>query len=117
VITGGTPAYTLTWTGPTPIASDETTLTDLAPGTYCLTVTDANGCETQSCTTIPEPEPLAATLATEVAACGMPVGAVLTTVTGGTAPFSFAWDHGATSADVTGLAAGTYGVTVTDANG
>lgn len=117
VITGGTPAYTLTWTGPTPIASDETTLTDLAPGTYCLTVTDANGCETQSCTTITEPEPLAATLATEVAACGMNVGAVLTTVTGGTAPFSFAWDHGATSADVTGLAAGTYGVTVTDANG
>ncbi|MEZ4987172.1 MAG: hypothetical protein R2795_19380 [Saprospiraceae bacterium] len=37
--------------------------------------------------------------------------------TGGTPPFSFVWNTGAVGATITGLPAGTYTVTVTDANG
>lgn len=44
-------------------------------------------------------------------------GAIDITPTGGSAPYGFAWDHGPSSEDVTGLAAGSYGVTITDANG
>ena len=44
-------------------------------------------------------------------------GFINTTVSGGTAPYSFLWSNGATTQNISGLTAGLYGVTVTDANG
>ena len=36
--------------------------------------------------------------------------------TSGTTPYEYEWSAGATTAGITGLSAGTYGVTVTDDN-
>ncbi len=44
-------------------------------------------------------------------------GAISTTLGNGTAPFTYSWSNGATTANINNLAAGTYNVTVTDFNG
>ncbi|HZF99945.1 MAG TPA: T9SS type A sorting domain-containing protein, partial [Chitinophagales bacterium] len=51
------------------------------------------------------------------AVCNQPNGSVNLTVSGGTSPYTYAWSNGATTQDILNVAAGTYTVTVTQANG
>src|SRR6185503_732787 len=85
--------------------------TNLAAGSYTFTVTDASGCSISVPVTVTEPAPITATTAiTNVACSGGNTGSVVITPSGGTAPYTI------TPAQ-TGLAAGNYTFTVTDANG
>jgi hypothetical protein len=113
-VSGGTAPYTYLWnTGATTLS-----LTNLSSGTYTLTVTDASGCTRVSTTTINLSAPPTVNLTpTNVGCVGANTGSVAAVVTGGTAPYSYAWSNNATSATITGVAAGTYSVTVTDARG
>lgn len=62
--------------------------------------------------------PLQVTANATPSGCGGPcTGAVSTTITGGTAPYTYSWLSGQSTANLSSLCAGTYTVTVTDAGG
>jgi len=84
-----------------------------AGGNYTVTVTDANGCSAQSApavVTVNTPVTPTITGATSFCAGGS------TTLTA-SAGASYSWSSGATTQSITVNAAGTFRVTVTDANG
>ena len=115
-VTGGTPVYTYSWA---PSGGTAATASGLAAGTYTVTVTDANMCMTTQTVSITEPAALVASIAskTNVACNGASNGAATATVTGGTPVYTYSWaPSGGTAATASGLAAGTYTVTITDAN-
>ena len=114
-VTGGTGAYTYVWS---PSGGTAATATGLTAGTYTVTITDANLCQTTQAFTITEPIALTATIApTNVSCNGGTTGAATVTPTGGTGTYTYTWaPSGGTAATATGLTAGTYTVTVTDAN-
>lgn len=93
--------------------------TGLAAGTYTVQVTDALGCDTTLSATITEPAELsiAALNSTNVTCNGGNNGSAQVLVTGGTPNYTFVWNSGQSSAVIGNLAAGSYGVNVTDANG
>ena len=89
----------------------------LSAGPQTFTVTDANGCTTTTVTTITEPTPLSITTTSTDEILGND-GTASVTASGGTAPYSITWQPGGmTTAAISGLTAGLYMVTVTDANG
>ncbi len=117
LITGGVAPFTLLWTGPDGYTSSEALIDSLAPGTYCLSITDANGCDGQQCITLEAPAALSATATAAPAPCGQPAGTVDALISGGSGSYSYDWDNGAQSEDLTNVGAGNYTLVVTDANG
>ncbi|MBE1615946.1 T9SS type A sorting domain-containing protein, partial [Flavobacterium sp. SaA2.13] len=114
-VTGGTAPYTYVW-NTTATTQD---LTDLTAGTYDVTVTDANGCSATASVTVTEPDALVAvgTVDSNVDCFEGNEGSATVNVTGGTLPYTYEWDNSATTSTITELTAGTYDVTITDANG
>ncbi len=111
---GGTAPYSYNWSDGSTTAS----LNGLAPGTYDVTVTDANGCASTASTSINEPTVLSSTATgTNPTSGSNNDGSIDLSVTGGTTPYSYNWSDGSSAEDPTGLGAGTYSVTITDANG
>jgi len=110
-VSGGTPGYTYLWSD----GQTTATATNLTAGTYTVTITDANGCTTTTTITINEPPSL--TITSTPSTCGSNDGTATVTPSGGTPGYTYLWSDGQTTSTATGLAGGTYSVTVTDANG
>lgn len=110
---GGTPPYTFNWGGPT-----GNTRSNLTPGSYTVTISDANNCDSVASFVISEPDSVTTNLTTINESCAGNDGEVdASGATGGTAPYTYAWSGTTnTSSTIDTLTAGSYTLTITDAN-
>ncbi|NBX39099.1 MAG: DUF11 domain-containing protein, partial [Flavobacteriia bacterium] len=115
-----TPIYNYLWnTGATTAG-----LNNLGPGLYTVTVSDGYGCQNTASYQITQPTLLVASAAVtsnyngqQISCFNASDGTASVTPSGGTAPYTYLWSNGQTTANATGLSIGSYSVVVTDAHG
>jgi gliding motility-associated-like protein len=117
---GGNAPYTYSWSNGTTSNQNN----GIGAGSYSVTVTDTNGCTVQNSVVLNEPTELQISTSVTSNFNGYPIsctgandGSALVNSNGGTAPYTILWSNGDTSLTTNNLSAGTYFVTVTDANG
>jgi len=112
---GGTPAYIYNWSGGSVNATDN----NLSPGTYTVTITDANGCTASTSGVVTAPPILQLNISSNTpASCNTGNnGSATVAAVGGTPGYSYLWSNGTVGVTSSALSAGTYTVTVTDFNG
>jgi len=112
---GGNPPYTYSWN------DGQTTqmATGLTAGIYTVTITDSVGCPASVTATVGQPTQIKVTTTPIATTCGLNNGQALAKASGGTGTtYSYTWNTipPQTGPSATGLAPGTYTVTVTDQN-
>ncbi|OFX17151.1 MAG: hypothetical protein A2033_03020 [Bacteroidetes bacterium GWA2_31_9] len=115
VALNGSSPYLFTWSN----GATTEDITGLVAGIYTVTVEDAAGCSAEFTVTVTEPlSALSASISfqTNASCFGSSNGSATVTPSGGTAGYSYIWTGGATTNSITNKPAGTYSVTVTDAN-
>lgn len=113
-VSGGTPPYAFDWSDNALDGTEDPS--GLANGIYDVTISDANSCEITEQITITNVTPPALSTTSVGETCGNSNGSIDLMVTGNM-PFTYTWSNGLTTQDIGDLGAGTYTVTVTDANG
>lgn len=117
VVSGGKPGLSYQWSN----GANTQDLNNVAPGTYWVKITDANGYNITVEDLVIEgnsnPMVLNEGNVVDNICFGSEDGSITIGIAGGTAPYSFEWNNGATTQNISSLAAGDYMVTVTDANG
>lgn len=111
-IAGGTPPYTLNWSN----GNTTNLISNLSAGSYDLTVTDDNLCETIGSWTITEPSVLETSVSSifGVSCNGGNDGQATASTLGGTPPYTYNWSSGETTPTASNLSSGSQSVTVTD---
>ncbi|GHT13544.1 hypothetical protein FACS189426_18610 [Bacteroidia bacterium] len=113
-VSGGTPPYAYQWS-----TGDATpSLTGMYPGIYMVFIKDAKGCDVVASVKITSPGEIKLTGEISHPLCfGSANGKVTTAVSGGTAPYTYAWSNGSAGKDLLNASAGIYTVVVTDRDG
>ena len=110
-VTGGVVPYGFLWSN----AATTEDLSGISIGSYTLTVTDTSGCSAVKNFLVDTVASLSlVSVSGDVTCINTLNGSIDLTVIGGVPPFTYAWSNGATTEDISGLAAGAYTVTVTD---
>ena len=111
---GGTPPYTYLWSNGATTASIE----NLLPMPYTVEIKDKAGCMVQGSTAVLQPNSLTVTGTITPLRCHNAANAAIAlAVQGGTAPYQYLWNIGATTANINNLPIGEYKVKITDAQG
>lgn len=114
---GGTPPLTLSWSN----SQSGNDLSGLIPGTYCVTIEDANGCQKVSCVDVNTPVELVvdSVSTTSVLCNGGNTGSATIYISGGNGNYTYQWDDNLSQTGQTAimLEIGSYNVVVTDENG
>ena len=112
-ITGGTAPYIFQWSN----SATTQNLTGLAAGSYSVLITDANNCTISASISLTQPiAPLVVTEThVDVLCFGLSTGSANVSVTGGSLPYSYSWNSGQTTEDLSNIVSGNYVLTVTDA--
>ena len=108
-------AYSYSWTTNPPQSSNA--VSNLPAGDYSATVSLNNGCTVTLPVSITQPDALAIQTQVNNEKCKQGNGAITATVTGGIQPYDFTWSNAASSMSISGLSAGNYKLSVSDANG
>ncbi|MCB0478861.1 MAG: SprB repeat-containing protein, partial [Crocinitomicaceae bacterium] len=116
-VSGGTGTLDYQWydSGSNAIGTNSNAISSIGGGSYSVEISDANGCTYTYNTTVSEAGAPTVTVDQVVKATCANDGAINITITG--TPTSINWSNGATTEDISGLAPGTYTVTVLDAGG
>ncbi len=113
-----TPAVSYSWNGPSNFSANTASDTVAVAGNYVVTVLNpVNGCSASATAVVTAPLAMNLTASVNHVLCNAAsTGSALVNVSGGTAPFTYAWNTNPaqTSAQASNLSAGTYTVVVTD---
>ena len=113
-VTGGTPPYSFSWSN----GATTEDLNNVGGGNYLVTITDNTGCINTNSYTVQSPNAFSLSTTIENESCDeLNDGSIDLQITGGSAPFTYSWNNGATTQDLTNLSPGNYTVLVTDNSG
>ncbi|MBP7306337.1 MAG: hypothetical protein KA987_09515 [Saprospiraceae bacterium] len=112
-VSNGTPSFSYLWN---PGGSTSSSRTGLSIGSHTVFVTDSKGCKDTAIVTITQPIAITITPTLTHPCISGSTGVISLSVAGGTTSYSYSWNTGATTSTISSLSAGTYIVTVTDAN-
>jgi|GEM_PF-828100 len=113
-VTNGVPPYVYTWS---PSGGNAKNASNLAAGTYTVTVTDALKTSVSATVSILEPDAIESHISfTNISCNGKTDASITTAPTGGTPPYTFSWNNGNNSQSLSNLTAGTYTLTIKDSN-
>jgi outer membrane protein OmpA-like peptidoglycan-associated protein len=112
---GGVPPYSYEWNS----GQKEEDLKGLKAGIYEVVVKDSKGCTEVSSTKVVEPAALSISFdeIKNLRCFGDKGGSININVQGGKQPYSYQWNNGATTQDITGIQAGDYSIKIVDNNG
>ncbi|MBN2862065.1 MAG: gliding motility-associated C-terminal domain-containing protein, partial [Bacteroidales bacterium] len=124
-VTSGLAPYLFNWTGPDGFASSSEDISGLKAGQYTILITDANLCTVTGIIELTEPGKLSMNLtlsssfagAYNINCAGDNTGFIEVEPVNQAGAITYLWSDGSVSAERTGLAAGAYGLIITDSNG
>ena len=113
-VAGGLQPYTFVWTRDSDGANlaNQNTIENLTADTYTVSITDANGCTLVESYEIKQPDIVEETIIQPICT-GDSNGSISLLVNQGNGSFTYLWSTGQTTADISGLSAGSYSVTIT----